>query len=141
MEDQKRHELQWYRDRQALKHSQASRATASARAQSILSSLGTRASNGASSAQTQDEKQDELAEFDRKIYTAQVSMENAMTSELKGLGVPFFGTRSELIAPDSNHADHSAPDSIATTLSVIAESELLALRRRMVQHLEDLYRD
>ncbi|TKA75804.1 hypothetical protein B0A55_06396 [Friedmanniomyces simplex] len=138
IEDQKKHEMRWYADRQALKQSQATRSSASAQAQSILQSLGSIVGGVPPSEQTQLEKEAELAEFDRKIYAAQVSMEAAMTGELKGLGVPFFGTRSEKVVPDGEQ-DASAVRS--NTGSTITETELLALRRKIIGHLEDLYRD
>ncbi|KAK3637362.1 hypothetical protein LTR56_013712 [Elasticomyces elasticus] len=136
IEDQKKNEMRWYAERQALKQSQATRSTASAHAQSILQSLGSTASSTPATQQTQSEKDAELAEFDRKIYSAQVSMEVAMTSELKGLGVPFFGTRAEKIL-----AENQAPEERSILSSTITEAALIELRKKMVGHLEDLYRD
>ncbi|KAK0337046.1 hypothetical protein LTR91_008871 [Friedmanniomyces endolithicus] len=138
IDDQKKHELRWYADRQALKHLQVTHSSASAQAQSILQSLGSAGGRAPTGKQTQSEKDDELADFDRKIYAAQVSMEAAMTGQLKGLGVPFFGTRSEMVVPDVEQ-DLSAVRSVSGL--TITESELLALRRKIVGHLEDLYRD
>ncbi|KAK1064106.1 hypothetical protein LTR33_012147 [Friedmanniomyces endolithicus] len=138
IDDQKKHELRWYADRQALKHLQATHSIASAQAQSVLQSLGSTGGRAPTSKQTQSEKDDELADFDRKIYAAQVSMEAAMSGQLKGLGVPFFGTRSEMVVPDAEQ-DSSTVRSVSGL--TITESELLALRRKIVGHLEDLYRD
>ncbi|KAK0930214.1 hypothetical protein LTR91_008035 [Friedmanniomyces endolithicus] len=138
IEDQKKHELRWYADRQALKHVQATHSSASAQAQSILQSLGSTAVRAPAGKQTQSEKNAELAEFDRKIYAAQTSMEAAMSGQLKGLGVPFFGTRPEMVLLAEERGSIAATSVSGPT---ITESELLALRRKIVGHLEDLYRD
>ncbi|TKA37938.1 hypothetical protein B0A54_10540 [Friedmanniomyces endolithicus] len=84
------------------------------------------------------EKDAELADFDRKIYAAQVSMEAAMSGQLKGLGVPFFGTQAGMVVLDEEQSSIAAPSVSGPTITV---SELLALRRKIVGHLEDLYRD
>ncbi|KAK5680558.1 hypothetical protein LTS10_007490 [Elasticomyces elasticus] len=136
IEDQKKNEMRWYAERQALKQSQATRSTASAQATSILQSLGSAASSTPATQQTQSEKDAELAEFDRKIYAAQMSMDAAMTSELKGLGVPFFGTRQEKIL-----AENHGPEDGSMLNPTITQGALTELRRKMVGHLEDLYRD
>ena len=101
MNDQRKHEMRWYSERQNLKQMQANRKLSSAKAASILQSLGNGTST-AGSADTSSELNDqsELAEYDRKLYSAQASMEEAMTAELKGLGVPFFGTDLNLVVPD-----------------------------------------
>jgi len=138
IEDQKKHELRWYADRQALKHVQATHSSASAQARSILQSLGSTAVRAPTGQQTQSEKDAELADFDRKIYAAQVSMEAAMSGQLKGLGVPFFGTQAGMVVLDEEQSSIAAPSVSGPTITV---SELLALRRKIVGHLEDLYRD
>jgi len=140
--DQKKHELQWYSDRQALKQAQAKRATDSAKAMSILQSLGSANPGVAATGQTEQEKNAELQQFDRKIYVAQLAMEEAMTGEMKGLGVPFFGTHQSLVSPDADGASSKeVSDGRAKFSRPVTESKLLALRRKMVGHLEDLYRD
>lgn len=87
-------------------------------------------------------KETELAEFDQKIYSAQKAMETAMTAELKSLGVPFFGTKENLVVPDDyDMSEQQTPEDHPKYSTVITESQLLDLKRKMVKHLEDLYRD
>ncbi|KAK4964136.1 hypothetical protein LTR28_004016 [Elasticomyces elasticus] len=86
--------------------------------------------------------QAELAAFDRKIYAAQIRMNDAMTAQLKGLGVPFFGTDPALIRPTNSTTDveekqlHSSRPKWSQP---ITDLELRKLRSRMVEHLELAY--
>jgi hypothetical protein len=139
MNDQRKHELQWYQERQGLKQAQANRTVASAKAESILQSLGNASGSSVATHQHDPDYASELAIFDRKIYAAQVSMDEAMASELKRLGVPFFGTKQHLIG-DLTSGGGGTDEQFKWSVT-ITESELVSLRRRMVGHLEDLYRD
>jgi len=143
MDDQQKHEMRWYSERQNLKQMQVNRKASSAKAASILQSLGNgTSSNTSADASSELNDQAELAEYDRKLYSAQASMEEAMTAELKGLGVPFFGTDSNLVVPDGyDVGKEQLPESHPRWSTLVTESELLALRRRIVGHLEDLYKD
>ncbi|KAK4547708.1 hypothetical protein LTR36_000666 [Oleoguttula mirabilis] len=142
MDDQRKHEMRWYSERQALKQMQNNRKSSSAKAASILQSLGSGPAVAPTSAEAEADNQVELSEYDRKIHVAQRSMEEAMTAELKGLGVPFFGTDLTLVVPDGyNMTKEHPPESHPKWSALVTEGELLALRRRMVGHLEDLYRD
>lgn len=142
MTDQRKHEQRWYSERQNLKLTQANRATSAARAQSILQGLGGNASQPVSEAESNASNEAELAAFDRRIYDAQVQMEATMTMELKGLGVPFFGTESSLVVSDEKGLGSSdLRESQPKWSPLVTEKQLIELRRRMVGHLEDLYRD
>lgn len=146
MQDQRAHEMRWYSERQALKQAQINRSSSAAKAMSILQSLNQGAAASAPSPTveplSEEEKEAELARFDRKIYAAQNSMETAMTAELKGLGVPFFGTSADLVISEDQKDSHTAPSSGRPKWSVpVTEGELLDLKRKMVSHLEVLYRD
>lgn len=143
IKDQRAHEMRWYTERQNLKQAQANRSQSAAKAQSILKSLNT-SFYGAPQGPEQMEvnKETELAEFDQKIYSAQKAMETAMTAELKSLGVPFFGTKENLVVPDDyDMSEQQTPKDHPKYSTVITESQLLDLKRKMVKHLEDLYRD
>ena len=142
MEDQKKHEMQWYSERQALKQALANRADSAAQAHSILQSL-TRGGNESSAlSDSADDAEAELSVFDQKTYAAQRELQVSMTAELKGLGVPFFGTDASLVVADeSNSSLRSAREGLPKWSAIVTETQLLELRRRMVGHLEDLYRD
>lgn len=143
MADQRKHELRWYSERQTLKAKQASRSTSAAQASSILQSLsGVMYSPAASTAENETSNDAELATLDRRIYAAQADMDTAMTAELKGLGVPFFGTERSLILSEDEDVMSKLPSESQPKWSpMITEAQLLVLRRRMVGHLEDLYRE
>jgi hypothetical protein len=140
MQDQRKHELQWYQERQALKQAQEGRLAASAKAHAILQSLGS-STSGEGVQQPDDEHFTELTNFDRKIYAAQLAMDEAMSGEMKGLGVPFFGTKQHLIVSDATNELETSAEGQGKWSAPITEAELMALRRKMVGHLEDLYRD
>lgn len=138
--------MRWYSDRQALKTTQASRSASAAKALSILQSLSqnnpSQQTAPESEADLEIQKQLELATFDNKVYAAQQAMETAMTAELKGLGVPFFGTNEDLVLPDADTASSvRAQEGHAKWSPPVTADELLQLRRKMIGHLEDLYRD
>jgi hypothetical protein len=142
IEDQRKHDLRWYSERQALKHTQAKRSSSAAQAQSILQSLSTTPTGVDSGSGAGVDNEAELAAFDRRIYDVQQEMEVAMIAELKGLGVPFFGTDGNLVVADVHEdAGSQALGSRPKWSPTISETQLLELRRRMVQHLEDLYKD
>lgn len=63
-------------------------------------------------------------------------MTAAMTKELKGLGVPFFGTDPSLIVTDKNDALSSSERARRITTG-----EFRALQRRMISYLEDMYKE
>ena len=142
MRDQRAHEMRWYSERQAPKQAQISRSSSAAKALSILQSLNQGTASSAIEPQSDEAKEAELAVFDRKVYSAQHSMEEAMTAELKGLGVPFFGTSVDVIAADDQQATSTASSTSRPKWSpLVTEAELLDLRRKMIGHLEMLYRD
>ena len=134
--------MRWYTERQTLKQTQISRSSSAAKALSILQSLNQGITRPAVEPQSEEAKEAELAVFDRKVYSAQHSMEEAMTAELKGLGVPFFGTSLDLIVADEQHAACAPPSTSRPKWSpLVTEGELLDLKRKMIGHLEMLYRD
>lgn len=58
-------------------------------------------------------------------------MFNAMSLELRKLGVPFFG-----ISPDPDLPEHAG--FLATKLP---QEQLVKLQRKMIEYLEDMYKD
>lgn len=142
MADQRKHELRWYTERQGLKTAQSNRGASSAQAHSILQSLGGSTGPQSSDVATPANHAAELTKLDRKIFLAQQEMEAAMTAELKGLGVPFFGTEPGYIVHDNDDGlARQQAGSRAEWSPYVTQAQLTELRRRMVAHLEDLYRD
>ena len=83
-----------------------------------------------------EEMAKELETFDMKVYRAQTQMVKEMMGVLKRLGVPFFGTRSELIRVAGNEGEVSRDGD-----GRIDEGELVKLQRKMLVILEDLCSD
>lgn len=142
MENQRRNEMRWYSERQALKRSQNTRERASVQASEILKGLSTGTEVESANSRDAADLEKELAAFDCKIHAAQLQMEVAMTAELKTLGVPFFGTDPRAVAADgSSQVLQQASSNRPKHSPLVTEKQLLELRRRMVEHLEALYRD
>lgn len=84
----------------------------------------------------------EIATYDAKVHKAAVQMGDAIIAELRGLGIPFFTLRKELVEDNPSKIEGSQPrrqtESTGTTSSPIAKSELVNLQQRMLELLEDL---
>ena len=135
--------MRWYSERQNLKQNLVDRSQSRQKAQSILRSLANSRSSSLSGEPHPDvDMNAELAEFDRNIYMNQQEVEKRMTVELKALGVPFFGTSGDLIKPEVYHkSEQNSSENKPKWSPLITEKQLLELRRKMIDHLETLYRD
>lgn len=85
----------------------------------------------------------ELEVFDAKVYRAQHQMVKEMTGKLRQLGVPFFGTRSELVvlrkgSKESTPVDGKENENMPVEKGKISEMELVELQRKMLAILQDL---
>lgn len=84
----------------------------------------------------------ELETFDMKVYRAQTQMVKEMMGVLRRLGVPFFGTRSELVRiAEKQGVGRDGPGGGKDGMGMIDEVELVKLQRRMLVILEDLCTD
>ena len=84
----------------------------------------------------------ELEIFDIKVYKAQMQMVREMTAKLRSFGVPFFGTRSDLVRPIGRKGGLAAGvDGLKDGKGMIDEVELVKLQRKMITILEDLCND
>jgi hypothetical protein len=86
---------------------------------------------GYSSEQTVEEKAAEVASYDKKVYRASKTMADTMSLELGRMGTPFFCIDKTIIRPESMEAEDGTPG--------ITENELVALKRRLLEHLVDMY--
>lgn len=69
----------------------------------------------------------ELTNYDEKVYKASAQMAEAMAAELRGMGIPFFGTvRNEAVNDDE---------------AKLTASELHHLQSRMLELLQDLCKE
>ncbi|KAK4992468.1 hypothetical protein LTR66_006281 [Elasticomyces elasticus] len=143
IQNQRKNEEDWYKERQKLKKTLSERHHGAEKVRGILTSLGgtTTAASSLSKTDAVDD-QAELTAFDRKIYAAQIRMNDAMTAQLKGLGVPFFGTDPAVITPSNGTSDVEEKQlhcSRPKWSQPITDLELQKLRSRMVEHLELAY--
>jgi hypothetical protein len=83
----------------------------------------------------------ELETFDMKVYKAQMQMVREMNSKLRSLGVPFFGTRSDLVRPSGKIPSVTEGSGGPEGKAMIDEVDLVKLQRKMLAVLEDLCND
>jgi hypothetical protein len=81
----------------------------------------------------------ELEVFDMKVHRAQIQMVKEMSSKLQSLGIPFFGTRSDLVRLASRIQTEEVETSTQNLeRGMINEQELVNLQRKMLEILEGL---
>ena len=88
---------------------------------------------------TQTQIEEELYNYDKKVYKASQDMAKAIKAELKALSVPFFDVHSDLILASSEPLKESEKKSFSSS-SKITEQQLLDLQQRILQYLEDMYK-
>jgi hypothetical protein len=104
-------------------------------------SVGAAASTGTSSADP-EELAKELETFDMKVYRAQMQMVKEFTSKLRSLGVPFFGTKVELVRIPNKETDGAGGlKGPKDEKGLVDEAELVKMQKKMLAMLEDLCSD
>lgn len=83
----------------------------------------------------------ELETFDMKVYKAQLQMIKEFTAKLRSLGVPFFGTKSELVRVRRKGPDDGNRGGPEVEQGLIDEADLVKLQKKMLSILEDLCSD
>jgi hypothetical protein len=73
------------------------------------------------------------------VYKASQQMSEYYAAEMKKLGVPFFGVSPSLIIANDLQQTYATRDPLSKAM--ITQEELLVLQRKMVQYLEDMYKD
>lgn len=68
-------------------------------------------------------------------------MVEEMSARLKAMGIPFFGTKPELIKKKNKDGANAITDGSEEHNGVIEEVRLLELQRKMLVILEDLCQD
>ncbi|KIN02009.1 hypothetical protein OIDMADRAFT_18778 [Oidiodendron maius Zn] len=137
---QHEHEEQWWKGREALKQTQEARKEGQKKLDDVLKLIGGTVSAGSSNT-TPEETAKELAAFDMKVHRAQVQMVTEMTARFRNLGIPFFGTKSELVrlkAKSPERVEGGASQILKEGNRMIDEIELVELQRKMLVLLEDL---
>lgn len=80
---------------------------------------------------------EELTTYDLKVYRAQHQMVKEISGRLKDLGVPFFGTKLELVRlkRDEGKEERVIWDGNVQR-KLVNEEELVGLQRKMLEFLE-----
>ncbi|KAK5957207.1 hypothetical protein OHC33_001578 [Knufia fluminis] len=131
--EQHKHEEQWWAQRQAIVTKHAGRSGNQTKVADILKELGGLAAPIAQVDEAADKN--ELEAFDRKVYKSMVQMAADFDGQLKKLGVPFYAIKYELVVQDGQKSEDGA------IVKNLGKEELRGLQRRMLQHLEDLLSD
>ncbi|KAI9820169.1 MAG: hypothetical protein M1827_005791 [Pycnora praestabilis] len=94
--------------------------------------------------ETPEEDTAELLRYDRKVHRACTEMVEAMSAEFKTFGVPFFGTKDNLIGETGNgfkaaEVDVSREEDGKRILGgKLTTTGLIDLQKRMLELLEDM---
>ncbi|KFX86185.1 hypothetical protein V490_09184, partial [Pseudogymnoascus sp. VKM F-3557] len=135
IQTQHEHETQWCAGRRELAMKIDARKVGQKKLDDVLRAVGGQVTENPT---PPSDGAEELRTFDAKVYRAQCQMVVEMGGKLQRLGVPFFGTRPELIRYDGG-VDGAADDRAEGDGKGITESELLEMQRRMLGILEDLH--
>ncbi|KAI5852463.1 hypothetical protein DFP73DRAFT_532784 [Morchella snyderi] len=111
------HEKQWWVAREELVRKHETRVESSKKVAELLKKLGTMPTATRSNLPTPESEKEELRVFDQKVHTRSEEMVKHMASEFAAMGIPFFCRAS---------------------LPEKGDAELQALRKRVVELLEDL---
>lgn len=76
--------------------------------------------------------------YDAKVYKASTQMADALTLELRGLGIPFFSIKRGSVTDSPQKDDQLGQSGKQPTLS---GDELSAFQRRMLELLQDLCKE
>ena len=75
----------------------------------------------------------ELQAYDKKVYAGLLAMAADFDRQLRGLGVPFYSIKHELVILEEGKEKAGA------IRGRLDRGELRELQKRMLQHLEDLF--
>ncbi|KAL3424205.1 hypothetical protein PVAG01_03486 [Phlyctema vagabunda] len=135
---QHEHEEQWWKGREALIERQQARKEGQKKLDDVLKAVGGNVATGVTNTDP-EELAKELEIFDLKVYRAQMQMVREMTTRLKGLGVPFFGTKTELVRVAGKAlSEPTLFDGHEDEKTLIDEADLIKLQRKMLGILEDM---
>lgn len=137
--EQRKHERQWYAQREAIITRHAGRKGNQAKAAALLASLGATApapvpTTAATDVNAAADEKKELETFDVKVYKGLVAMAKDFEGQLRKLGVPFFCIKADLVAGESEKGGTNGKVKLS-------KAELRELQGRMVSLLEDLFGD
>ena len=139
MKDQERHVKEWESARKRLIDDQKVKRENEKTHRAALSLPGVL--ENTAPLRTPEREKEELAQYDKKVYKACRLMVESQSAQLKGLGVPFFGVRPELVVEDGGKRTEDGGLSGQEASKKITKGEVLELQRKMLNHLMELYGD
>lgn len=118
---------------------QSGRAEGKKTVDNLLKSLGGNVGTSTNqvTAPSSEQNAEELRTFDGKIYKALTEMSRAIDSELRGMGVPFFAIKHDLVALGNESQD--SLKKIAGNDQRLSKEELKELQKKTMDLLEDLF--
>lgn len=131
--EQHKHEEQWWTQRQAIVTKHAGRAGNQSKVADILKELGGLAAPVVQVDEAAD--RNELETFDKKVYRSIMQMAADFDGQLRKMGVPFYAIKHELVVREGGKTANGA------SMRTLDKTELRKLQKRMLQHLEDLVSD
>jgi hypothetical protein len=139
MKDQERHVREWESARQRLIEDQKVKRENEKTHRAALSLPGLL--DNTAPLRTPEREKEELDQYDKKVYKACRLMVESQGTQLKGLGVPFFGVRAELVVLDSGEPTEDKGLSGQEANKKITKKEMIELQRKMLNHLMEMYGD
>jgi hypothetical protein len=130
--NQQGQEKKWWAEREALILKHSTRAEKEKEVAAMLKSMGGIASSTKPS--NTDEEEAELRSCDLKIHKAMTKLATDIDRELRSMGIPFYAIKHELVVMDGNKDG-------SDQLGKIGKGELRALQQRMLQLLEELFKE
>ena len=131
--EQHKHEEQWWKQRQELMAKHASRPGNQTKVADILKELGGLSVPIAKVDEAADRS--ELETYDKKVYKSLNQMAVDFDGQLRKLGVPFFAIKHDLVMTEKTNVRNGGEG------VKLDKGELRELQKRMLQILEDLLID
>ncbi|KAI9713286.1 MAG: hypothetical protein M1828_001459 [Chrysothrix sp. TS-e1954] len=136
IKNQHDHERQWWSGREAILQRQKDAKADSKKIDDVLKTIGGQPTKG----KPVHNDAAELKRYDVKVHKASKTMMDGMTAELRVASVPFFCTKPSLVV-DTGQAETARSTGQADSQGSITRKRFTELQRKMLQHLEDLFKD
>jgi len=143
---QHQYESEWWAARQALIGKQEARVEGQKKLDDVMKLVGGKTEFQSNTLVGSDAAMAELKTYNMKVYRAQLQMIKQMRGKLITLGIPFFGTRPELVRPNRKEAtkkysEEGQRDEKPGSDKRIDEDALIGLQKKMLGFLEELCKE
>lgn len=124
------YEQDWWDKRQDIVSRHASRDNSSAQLSNIFASLGVAMPVASTAPRDFEAERQELAAYDAKVYKQLLAMAGDFDRQLRGLGVPFYAIKHELVILEEGRERANA------FKGRLDKGELRVLQKKMLDWLE-----